>query len=333
MSGAKSSSAPSVFRPRRFHVARTHGVSHSRVHPSGQSSRTAHIAQSKSLRPKCHICDKHHPHKVCWVLYPERASADWRGPTTHERYQVYAAVCNLKGVPLKPFQYASQTVDRRAAVLSSLDTRSHGTGVDLQRVLDTPRQRASVARPPFAYVRDAPNSMPSERPGARHPFAAFTTAAVSAPTRASSAAPSTPAFVRPVVVQHPTLLRIASPSSRTSHVTTSAPRARHVPKISSVSAAPARSAAPQVVRATMSPRAPIVVQQPAVRNSPAAAHRVAELHEEKKHLPVGVEAGDAARLSSDDVLAAVQAEPAVVPMGFAWGWSATYGTSLACSFA
>ena len=95
----------------------------------------------------------------------------------------------------------------------------------------------------------------------------------------------------------------------------------------------ARSDAPEVVRATASPRAPAVVRQPAVRRPSEAAHRVAELHEEKKHLPVGAEAADAARLSSDDVLAAVQAEPAVVPMGFAWGWSATYGTSLSCTFA
>ena len=309
-----SSAHPSLSQ--RSRVARAHGASSRDVRsfrhlPAGQPA-----SHRKTVRPKCHICDKHHPHKVCWVLHPECASADWRGPTTFQRYQVYAAVCNLKGVPLKPFMYASRL------------------GVDLQPVLHTPPERASVARPPAAYAREAPSSMPCERPALRRPFAAFTTAALSAPARASSALPSKPTFVRPVVVQHPTLLRVPSPSRSTKHVAFSAPRARHaVPKSSSMHVTAARSAAPEVVRATTSPRAPAVVRQPAVRSSSEAARRAGELREEKQHVPLGVDAADAANSSSDDEAAYVHTQPAAVPMGFAWGWSATYGTSLSCTLA
>jgi hypothetical protein len=260
------------------------------------------------------------------VLHPERAYDDWRGPTTYQRYQVYAAVCSLKGMQPKPFQYASHMADPRAAVLNSLGALARGMGMDLQPVLAASPERASVARPPAAQTRDARSSVRTERPLARAQSALSSNSAVLA--RPSTMQPIIAARARPVVVHHPTLLRVPLPIRRARPLS-DAPRAHHVPQPSSVHvAASATSAAPRVVRAAEMSRAPRVVPQPAVRSGHVAAHRADMLSEEEKRLSEGADAADAAVSCSSDDAASAAAEPAAVPMGFAWGWSSMYGTSL-----
>jgi hypothetical protein len=287
------------------------------------------------------------------VLHPERASDDWRGPTTYQRYQVYAAVCCLKGVPPKPFMYTSQVVDPSAAERKNFDALSCGMGMDLQAVRDEPPQRATVARPPAAHahgvrssiprertsvarphvaqMRNAPNNIPTERPVARPHFAMSADSSGFAP--AVSTMPSRSARARPVVVQHPTLLRVPSPIRRASPVSV-AHSVHHVH--GAVRRAATRSAAPRVVLVPEQhkSRAPAVVHQPVGLSRPIAARRAGERREEKKHVREGsVDAVcDAAMLSSDGV-AAAHVEHVAVPMGFAWGWSSMYGTSLSCTLA